>query len=40
MEPNTKLASMIDTDYAVKVVPQTIHNVIRNAARKKLLSVR
>lgn len=36
-EPKTsapKLAGMIDTDYNVKVVPQTIRNVIRNAGYK------
>jgi transposase len=37
MEPKTsapKLAGMIDTEYNVKVVPQTIRNVIRNAGYK------
>jgi len=37
MEPKIsapKLAGMIDTDYNIRVVPQTIRNVIRNAGYK------
>jgi transposase len=49
MDPKTsahKLVGMIDTDYNIKVVPQTIRNVIINAgykhcvARKNHLSVK
>jgi len=37
MDPKTstpKLAGMIDTDYNVRVVPQSIRNIIRNAGYK------